>query len=148
MKPACEYGVVTAEPEKAQQTLRQYLYRDNAKRIGEYTIAPLAYYAQDKAGLLLGGAYAFVKLGWLEIEMLWVQEEVRRQGIATKLLAYIEKTGREKGAHWACLTTASFQDGLPLYQKNGYQPYAELPFLDTKGEKHLRYYLQKTLIEV
>jgi GNAT superfamily N-acetyltransferase len=146
MKPAFDYVVIAVTPEEAQQTLRHLLYTDNAEQIGDYTVSPLACYAKNQTGLLLGGIYALVKLGWLEIDMVWVRKKVRRQGIATQLLQHIEMAGGRAGAHWANLTTGSFQDGLPFYQKNGYQVYAELPILNTQGEIHQKYYLRKTLI--
>jgi GNAT superfamily N-acetyltransferase len=142
-----DYVVLATEPKETQHTLGNVLYTDNAEQIGHYKVVPLAYCAKSQVGQVLGSIYAFIKLGWLEIDMVWVQEKARRQGIATQLLQHIELAGRRLGAHWASLSAGSFQQGLPLYQKQGYQIYATLPILNTQGEKYQKYYLQKTLVE-
>ena len=142
-----EYQVAHVDPEEAQPTLRHLLYENNVERIGHYGIQPLACYAKNQSGALLGGVYAFVKLGWLEIDMVWVRESVRRQGIATQLLTQIEEAGQQAGARWANLMTGSFQDGLAFYKKNGYQVYADLPLINDQGQPYQKYYLQKTLVD-
>ncbi|WP_374978574.1 GNAT family N-acetyltransferase [Mesobacillus zeae] len=55
----------------------------------------------------------------VEVEVLWVSESYRGQGVASRLLAEIEDKAKVVGCQLAHLTTYSFQAPL-FYQKQGY----------------------------
>lgn len=92
----------------------------NYAHIGEY---PQQQYirlnAKDADGRLLGGLRAVVALHWLRVEVLWVDEAVRHQGIGARLLAEAEKLAREQGARNAALETFEWQ-APGFYAKQGY----------------------------
>lgn len=75
--------------------------------------------ARNEKGIIIGGVSGSTYLSSLEIEVLWVQEDYRRQNIASRLLEEIEHRAKDAGCKLAHLTTYSFQAPC-FYQKNGY----------------------------
>jgi GNAT superfamily N-acetyltransferase len=96
--------------------LREYNYRF----VGEY---PEQQYirlnAKDAQGKLLGGIRAFVFLHWLQLEVLFVHEAGRGQGLGSQLLLEAESQARALGAHHAYVTTFEWQ-APAFYLKHGY----------------------------
>ena len=88
-------------------------------------------------GGLLGGTY----WGWLHVDILWLDDSLRRQGYGSKLLAKAEDEGRRRGCQNAHLDTMSFQ-ALEFYEKNGYTVWGTLEGIP---EGHDRIYLRKAL---
>ena len=101
--PATEEEVRSGE---VGRRLREFNYA----HVGEY---PQTQYirlnAKDSDGRLLGGLRAVVALYWLRVEVLWVDESARRQGIGTRLLAEAEQLARQQGARNAALETFEWQ---------------------------------------
>lgn len=75
--------------------------------------------ARDGENTIVGGISAFTYLSTLEIEILWVSEAHRGQGIAGELLALAEADARAVGCRLAHLTTFSFQ-APQFYLNRGY----------------------------
>ncbi len=86
---------------------------------------------------LLGDTY----WGWLYISILWVREDLRGQGVGSRLLAGAERIAFERGCRNAHLETHDFQ-ALNFYQKHGYGIFGQLKDLP-KG--HTKYFLNKKL---
>lgn len=55
-----------------------------------------------------------------ELDILWVDEEYRRQGLGSALIREAERAAREKGCYAMTLGTFDFQ-ARPLYEKHGYK---------------------------
>ena len=89
-----------------------------------------------RAGLV-GNCYA----GWLFVNLLWVNADLRRQGIGQKLLAEAERHAIEFGCHSSFLDTFSFQ-GPDFYPKFGYREFARLDY----PPGHQRIFLKKQLM--
>ncbi|MEP6791760.1 MAG: GNAT family N-acetyltransferase [Ramlibacter sp.] len=97
--------------------LREFNYH----HVGEYPLAlPIRLNAKDDAGQLVGGIRAFVFLQWLRVEVLWVAEAVRGQGLGTRLLAQAEQEARDAGAIGSALETFGWQ-APDFYRKLGYE---------------------------
>jgi GNAT superfamily N-acetyltransferase len=97
--------------------LRSYNY----KHVGEYP--PTRYVhlnARAEDGRVVGGLRSLVFLYWLRIEVLFVDEAVRGQGIGSRLLLQAEQQARELGAKNAALETFEFQ-APKFYTKHGYK---------------------------
>ncbi len=78
---------------------------------------------------------------WLRIDMLWVSDALRGQGVGTQLIGAAEEEARRRGCRYAQVDTASFQ-ARPFYEKLGYG----LRFsLDNYPRHHQRHYLSKAL---
>jgi GNAT superfamily N-acetyltransferase len=91
--------------------------------------------SEIRAGLI-GHCYA----GWLFVALLWVQYELRRQGIGHLLMAEAERHARDFGCHSAFVDTFSFQ-GPEFYPKLGYVEFARLDY----PPSHERIFFRKPL---
>lgn len=81
--------------------------------------------ARDENGRLLGGLRSFVFLYWLNIDVLFVEGDVRGWGLGSRLLAEAERQAIELGAKNAKLDTFEWQ-APAFYQKHGYEEYARV----------------------
>jgi GNAT superfamily N-acetyltransferase len=102
---------------------------------------PIAVFARDANGTLLGGAYGLVNWTWLHVSLLWVSAELRHQGLGSRLLAAIEAAGVERGCTEAHLDTFSYQ-ARPFYERHGYRLFATL---EEYPPGHRRMFLRKSL---
>jgi GNAT superfamily N-acetyltransferase len=81
--------------------------------------------ARNEQGEVVGGLRAVVALHWLRIEVLWVHEAARRNGIGSQLLSEAERIARGLGAGNAALETFEWQAPL-FYEKHGYEVVAQM----------------------
>jgi len=81
--------------------------------------------ARDGNGRLLGGLRSSVFLYWLNIDVLFVEADVRGSGLGSRLLAEAERQAIELGATNAKLETFEWQ-ARAFYQKHGYEEYARI----------------------
>jgi len=102
------------------------LRRYNYGFVGEY---PKQEYirldARDDSGRLLGGLRGFVFLYWLDVEVLFVEEDARGAGLGSRLLAEAERQAIALGARNAKLSTFEWQ-ARGFYLKQGYEEYARI----------------------
>jgi GNAT superfamily N-acetyltransferase len=102
----------------------------------------LAIALHDPAGdAVVGGLWGRTAGGWLAIELVYVPESLRGQGIATRLVAMAEREALERGCHSAWLDTLN-REALRLYERLGYRRFGELKDYPRGGS---RYFLQKQL---
>ena len=97
---------------------------------------------RDEAGTVIGGLLADTYYGWIGIHILWLREDVRRQGLGSRLLKMAEDEAMRRGCKNAHLDTLSFQ-ALDFYKKYGYIVFGQIADLPPG---HTRYYLRKTLV--
>lgn len=89
--------------------------------VGEYGQSqPVWVSARDAQGTLVGGLRGFVFLQWLNVDLLFVDEAARHQGLGRSLLATAEHKAQELGAHSATLNTFEWQ-ARDFYLKQGYE---------------------------
>jgi ribosomal protein S18 acetylase RimI-like enzyme len=86
----------------------------------------LAVFAQSPSGQVVGGAIGRTWGSCCELQQLWVQEDLRRQGVGTQLVRQFEQRAIERGCRTIYLETYSFQSPL-FYQSLGYHIALELP---------------------
>lgn len=79
---------------------------------------------------ILGGTY----WGWLHIDILWVAEKCRKQGIGSKLLKAAEEEAQKRGCHSVHLDTMSWQ-APEFYKKHGYKIISELENIPAGNKK-------------
>lgn len=109
--------------------------------VGHPGFKPIAVFARDDSGTVVGGIAAMVNWGWLSINLVWVDESLRGTGLGHRLLEEIEQLGRQRGCTQAHLDTFSYQ-ARPFYERHGYELFATL---DDYPAGHRRFYLRKVL---
>ena len=102
---------------------------------------PLNLYIEDEHGRLLAGLVAETFGNWLEIEYLFVKEDLRGQGIGSQLLQRAESEAKKRNCRYAFVNTYQFQ-APAFYQKHGYQEVFTLKDYPCTGQRH---YYQKDL---
>ena len=102
---------------------------------------PLNLYIEDEHGRLLAGLVAETFGNWLEIEYLFVKEELRGQGIGSQLLQQAESEAKKRNCRFAFVNTYQFQ-APAFYQKHGYKEVFTMKNYPYTGQRH---YYQKEL---
>ena len=81
----------------------------NRSKREEVESEPLNLYVEDEKGNLLAGLVAETFGNWLEIEYLFVKEELRGQEIGSKLLQQAESESKNRNCRFAFVNTYQFQ---------------------------------------
>ena len=102
---------------------------------------PLNLYIEDEHGEIMAGLVAETFGNWLEIEYLFVKEDIRGQGIGSQLLHQAESEAKKRNCRFAFVNTYQFQ-APAFYQKHGYQEVFILKDYPYTGQRH---YYQKDL---
>lgn len=90
---------------------------------------------------IVGGLWAHTSWEWMTIELIFVPESLRKQGIARNLIALAEEEALRRGCHSAWLDTLN-AEALSLYERLGYERFGELKDFPRGGS---RTFLQKKL---
>ena len=126
------------------QPLREY----NIEKIGAYQTSSFAVNL-SRDGIFIGGAYAIIKLGWMCIDLLWIDPNYRKMGYGSRLLSRLEKVAQQQyNVSRVKLNTGNFQGALKFYEQHGYSVFTQLevfPENRKSGEKCIDYYLKKNL---
>ena len=129
-----------AESQKAQEIgdlIRSY---NRSKREAAES-EPLNLYVEDDSGELMAGLVAETFGNWLEIEYLFVKEDLRGQGIGSQLLQQAESEAKKRNCRFAFVNTYQFQ-APAFYQRHGYKEVFSLKDYPYTGQRH---YYQKDL---
>lgn len=126
-----------------QQAIRDGLFRFNTVHAGDDQHQPVTLVVRDARGQVIGGLLGMTYWGWLVIEILWLDESARGQGLGQQLVARAEQIAVERGCHSAHLDTMSFQ-APDFYLKLGYTVWGQL---DDLPRGHRRIFLKKSLVQ-
>ncbi len=118
----------------AIQELRQHLAAFN---VAHSRIAEVSGFA-----IFLGGVVGSIWGRVLEIDCLWVGDELRGGGYGSQLLAAVEAGGAQRGCALAVLDTYSFQ-APEFYRKHGYEVYGAL---EGYPDQQCKYFTKKRLV--
>ena len=102
---------------------------------------PLNLYVEDEHGEIMAGLVAETFGNWLEIEYLFVKEDLRGQGIGSQLLHQAESEAKKRNCRFAFVNNYQFQ-APAFYQKYGYKEVFTLKDYPYTGQRH---YYQKDL---
>ena len=102
---------------------------------------PLNLYVEDEHGEIMAGLVAETFGNWLEIEYLFVKEDLRGQGIGSQLLQQAKSEAKKRNCRFAFVNTYQFQ-APGFYQKQGYKEVFTLKDYPYTGQRH---YYQKDL---
>ncbi len=97
--------------------------------------------ARDGEGRVRGGLQGVTVGAWMAIDLVWVEEAFRGQGVGSRLLEKAEATARERGCKWSILATFDYQ-APDFYQRRAYVEYARMEDFPLG---HTRFQLRKVL---
>ncbi len=104
--------------------------------------APITLTIESESGELLGGLTGRNAYGWMRVDVIWVRESQRGQGLGVQLLQKAEQVAKERRCQGIHLDTHGFQ-APGFYEKLGYVAFGELE--KYPGEyKHI--YYRKSLV--
>lgn len=92
---------------------------------------------KDDNGDIVAGINSAICWNWMEISILWVDDNYRSQGYGKRLLEEAEKVARAKKCTFIKLDTFSFQ-APEFYKKYGYKVIATIEDAPL-GSKHFYY---------
>ena len=96
---------------------------------------PLNIYLEDEQGNLVAGMVAETFGNWLEIEYLYVSDDLRGHGIGSKILKMAERESKERGCKYSFVDTFNFQ-APKFYKKHGYKEVFALKEYPYTGERY------------
>ncbi|EPD87691.1 GNAT family N-acetyltransferase [Streptococcus sp. HPH0090] len=128
------------ESQKAQEIGNLIRSYNRSKREAAES-EPLNLYVEDNSGEVLAGLVAETFGNWLEIEYLFVKEDLRGQGIGSQLLQRAESEAKKRNCRYVFVNTYQFQ-APAFYQKHGYKEVFTLKDYPCTGQRH---YYQKDL---
>jgi GNAT superfamily N-acetyltransferase len=114
----------------------------NTEQTGIADFRPLAVVLSDDTGQPVGGLIGRTVYGWLFVELLFVPEALRRQGVGTELMRRAEEEALARGCHGAWLDTFQFQ-ARGFYERLGYTCFGELA---DYPRGFSRYFMRKALV--
>ncbi len=114
------------------EEIRQSLVAYNIARSGYNERFKAAVLVRNDDGSLAGGVYAYGWGGCFEVELLWVSEDRRGEGIGTRLMSAVEEEARRLGFSKIVLDTFSFQ-APEFYRRLGFE---QVAMIDDFPEGH------------
>jgi GNAT superfamily N-acetyltransferase len=86
---------------------------------------PLALSVRDDSGAVVGGLIGELRMDYLHVDLLWIDESQRGQGTGKALLDLAEAEARRFGASHMHLSTWSFQ-APDFYKANGFVEFGRI----------------------
>ena len=125
-----------------QQFLEDRLYDYNVEQTGLDDGQGYAFFVRDETHReIRAGVAGWMWGGSCYLRSLWVHEELRGQGVGSRLLQAVEAEALVHGCHQLVVGSFSFQ-APGFYHKLGFETFA---VLDDHPRGHQHYYLQKRL---
>jgi GNAT superfamily N-acetyltransferase len=125
-------------------TLGGHLRAFNHRAVGKGNaseVQPVRLDVRDLQGTLAAGIRAYVYLGWMHTDLLWVAENQRGKGLGSRLLGMAEAKGKALGARNTKLETFEWQ-ARGFYLRQGYSEYARI---DDYAQGQYLAYMRKAL---
>ena len=118
-----------------------YRYNRDQTQTNDKDVKRLAIFLRDSRNHVVGGILGWVYWDWLQIEFLWVKDDLRGMGYGKDLMFAAEERSLAMGCHQAYLETFSFQ-APDFYKKLGYEVFG---ILEGFPGNHKKYYFRKPL---
>ena len=134
-----EYKTAISTNKEEASYIRKKLIEFNANFIRKDDYERITITLKDEHDQVAGGLLAAIEWQSLHIDVLWVDDRVRGEGLGKQLMTMAEKIASEKGCTLIKLDTFSFQ-ALEFYKKLGYEVFGELKDFPAG---HTQYYLYK-----
>jgi len=113
----------------------------NASKAGGDTPNYLFVTVRANDGSVVGGLVGATYLGWLQVQAVWMSDELRGLGYGSELMSAAEDEALRRNCPRVFLETLSFQ-ALPFYEKRGYKVVSQISNFPPGG---CRYALTKEL---
>lgn len=107
-------------PREAGAVVDDGLGDANAAAAPLHEVRPLSCFVRDAGGTVVGGAVGRTWGACCELQQLWVEPSLRRQGLGRRLVERFEQRARARGCRVYYLETFSFQ-APRLYAALGYE---------------------------
>ncbi len=120
--------------------VRQQFRAFNDQQSGIFPSKTLHLFAYAPDHHIIGGLFGDISWGWLHVDILWVDEAYRQDGIGTSLMDRAEAEASAMGVQHAYLETTDFQ-AVDFYKKRGYQVFAHL---ENQPPGYVCYYMKKS----
>jgi GNAT superfamily N-acetyltransferase len=118
--------VVISDPSREELTaLGDHLTAFNTGDVGPSDKHPLMVAVRNERGDLRAGLSGYTAWGWLYVQWLWVDESLRGQNMAARMLQAAEGEAVRRGCHGAYIDTFN-PTALKVYQRQGYKPFGVL----------------------
>ena len=117
------------------RALKEHIERFNMETTGISAWHPITYAVHDESGELAGGVDGFEWGGTCLVEVLWVREDCRNQGIGSALMAAVEQEASQLGCHQIAVETHSFQ-APEFYERRGFARVGEVTGYP-RGHSHI-----------
>ncbi|GGY24731.1 GNAT family N-acetyltransferase [Paludibacterium paludis] len=128
--------------EEARRVINEGLGRYNIAHAGIDDDQPLDVTVTDpQTGRPAGGLTGRTSLGVFFINVFYLPESLRQQGLGSRILGLAEDEARRRGCRTAMLFTMEIQ-APDFYRKHGY---VEFGRVDCRPDGNARVFLQKTL---
>lgn len=127
--------------EGERRSVLEGLVAFNARHLPDESYMPIALLVESADGTSRGGLVGSIYWNALAIDMLWLDETIRGQGIGRALLQEAEAYARSRACALIHLDTMSFQ-ARGFYEKQGYRLFGALTGYPNGVE---RYYMVKHL---
>jgi GNAT superfamily N-acetyltransferase len=115
-----ELEIQRSPSDKDIAELRKSLIEYNVARHGFTETFNAAIFVRNEEGALEAGVSAYGWGGTCEVELLWVAEHRRGDGLGTRLMAAVEEEARRVGCNKIILDTFSYQ-APDFYKKLGFE---------------------------
>lgn len=123
--------------------VRNQLIAFNARHVPNGRYEEINLCLKNEQGAIIAGLNSAVCWNWMEIDIIWVDDRHRGEGLGSRLLAEAERIAREHRCSFIKLNTFSFQ-APDFYRKYGYEVIA---VIDDAPSGHQHYFLTKQLNE-
>ena len=118
------------------------LQKFNDEKVGPDNHELLNIVEYNNSGNIIAGILGGTYWGWMHIDILWVDENHRKQGLGSQLLNAAESEAIKRGCHSVHVDTMSWQ-APDFYKKHGYETISELNDIPSGNKK---FHLIKKLI--
>jgi GNAT superfamily N-acetyltransferase len=134
--------IIETEADENRSAILMLLRQYNESRAGSPAAMPLSILLRNTDGRIIGGLHGTSAYDWLIVELLFVPEPLRSEGVGTSLLLRAEDVARDRGCLGVWLDTFSFQ-ARGFYERLGYGVFGAVEDHPADGA---RYFLKKRLV--
>ncbi|MWV44314.1 GNAT family N-acetyltransferase [Paenibacillus sp. HJL G12] len=122
--------------------VRNKLIEFNSRHVPNGYYEEIHLCVKDDEGEMMAGLNSTICWNWMEIDILWVDDNHRGQGLGKRLLEEAEQMARAKHCTFIKLNTFSFQ-APEFYKKYGYE---EMAMIEDAPMGYRHYYFKKNLM--